>query len=110
MSDSSRDESDCDERVSGYCHFSESGSNTFNINIFGYELRINQLPSSRNLGHGAVVWDAAVVFAKYMENSPSLFNLTSLGGLHDDRILAHCLLILSCLQKKEFSNWAPDVD
>ena len=32
---------------------------------------ILQNPDSRILGHGAVVWDAAVVFAKYMEHNLS---------------------------------------
>jgi hypothetical protein len=44
----------------GYCHFNESGNETtFNIVLYGLDLEINQLPSSRNLGHGAVVWDSS---------------------------------------------------
>jgi hypothetical protein len=44
----------------GYCHFNESGNETtFNIVLYGLDLEINQLPSSKNLGHGAVVWDSS---------------------------------------------------
>jgi predicted nicotinamide N-methyase len=32
------------------------------------------------LGHGAVVWDASIILAKYMENNPKLFNSNSISG------------------------------
>lgn len=54
----------------GYCHFNEDGNNrSFNINLFEMNLDIKQDPGSRDLGHGAVVWDAAVVLSKYMEKN-----------------------------------------
>ena len=43
---------------------------------------IMQNPDNRVLGHGAVVWDAAVVFAKYMEHNLSQkeFSTTKLSS------------------------------
>ena len=46
--------------------------------MFGFDLCLQQNPSSKLLGHGAVVWDAAVVFVKYIENNPSLFTRSAL--------------------------------
>ena len=44
----------------GYCHFNETGKeNTFIINLFGKNITMLQMPSSRDLGHGAVVWDSS---------------------------------------------------
>ena len=60
--------------ASGYCHFNDGGTGKnryFKISLFGHDLMILQNPDSRILGHGAVVWDAAVVFAKYMEHNLS---------------------------------------
>ncbi len=69
------DESE-EEKVNGYCHFNENGSNiTFSIDTFGFYLTLYQLPASRSLGHGAVVWDAAIVFTKFIEYNPSYFNI-----------------------------------
>jgi predicted nicotinamide N-methyase len=57
-------------KAQGYCHFNNDGKNTsFRINLFDMDLDIEQDPGSRDLGHGAVVWDAAVVLAKYMEKN-----------------------------------------
>jgi hypothetical protein len=57
-------------KAQGYCHFNNDGKNTsFRINLFDMDLDIEQDPDSRDLGHGAVVWDAAVVLAKYMEKN-----------------------------------------
>ena len=79
MSEDDSDEGD--ESHDGYCHFNEDGSNTsFSISLFGVDLIINQNPASRSLGHGAVVWDAAVIFAKYMETAPKEFNSSKLQG------------------------------
>ena len=56
------------QKTGGYCHFNNDGGNTtFNIEMLGEEFQIDQLPSNRSIGHGAVVWDAAVVFSKYTE-------------------------------------------
>lgn len=57
-------------KAQGYCHFNEDGRNTsFSINLFETNLVLEQDPASRSLGHGAVVWDAAVVLSKYMEKN-----------------------------------------
>jgi predicted nicotinamide N-methyase len=65
----------------GYCHFNDDGSNkTFSISLFGHDLNIEQDPASRILGHGAVVWDAAVIFSKYMEHDPKRFSADLLHG------------------------------
>lgn len=72
--DEDEDEEEKGEGVDGYCHFNEDGSNTtFDINVFGLDLSLVQNPASRTLGHGAVVWDASVVLAMYMQQNPSLF-------------------------------------
>jgi protein N-lysine methyltransferase METTL21D len=64
-----------------YCHFNDGNHNSFfNITIFGDDLRLCQNPASHNLGHGAVVWDASVVFSKYMECNAKDFEPSKLGG------------------------------
>eukprot|EP01035_Chromulina_nebulosa_P035015 gene35015-47049_t len=75
----------CGSPSSGYCHFNDGGAGKnryFNISLFGHDLMIMQNPDSRVLGHGAVVWDAAVVFAKYMEHNLSQkeFSTTKLSS------------------------------
>mmetsp|Transcript_13173 Transcript_13173/g.19799 ORF Transcript_13173/g.19799 Transcript_13173/m.19799 type:complete len:275 (-) Transcript_13173:16-840(-) len=68
--------------IGGYCHFNEGGAGKgryFSINVFGYDLMILQDPESRILGHGAVVWDAAVVFVKYMEKNSKDFDPVKLS-------------------------------
>ena len=59
--DEDSNEDDSSQRESkGYCHFNETGhEDTFTVNIFGKDIVIAQSPSSRDLGHGAVVWDSA---------------------------------------------------
>ena len=61
-----------------YLLFNIDSDNQFIINLFGFDLCLQQNPSSKLLGHGAVVWDAAVVFVKYIENNPSLFTRSAL--------------------------------
>ena len=69
--DDEEEEEDDTERASGYCHFNNDGSSTsFAISLFGQDLTIHQSPDSRTLGHGAVVWDSAVIFTKYLEENP----------------------------------------
>eukprot|EP00981_Chlorochromonas_danica_P011930 scaffold4347_cov269-Ochromonas_danica.AAC.20 len=64
-----------------YCHFNDNDDNTnFHLSLFGYHLTILQSPGDRQLGHGAVVWDASVVFAKYMENNLRDFSPSKLNG------------------------------
>lgn len=83
-SDDENDEHDT-QGHKGYCHFNENGShNTFMINVFGTDITINQKPDAINLGHGAVVWDAAVVFCKYLEHNSSIY---SVAYLKDKKIL-----------------------
>ncbi len=65
----------------GYCHFNEGNHNAyFDINLFGHDLRLRQNPASHNLGHGAVVWDASVVFSKYMECNAKDFDTSKITG------------------------------
>ena len=67
-------------KAQGYCHFNEDGNNrSFTINLFDMDLNIEQDPGSRDLGHGAVVWDAAVVLSKYMEKNYKDFDVKSLA-------------------------------
>lgn len=67
-------------KAQGYCHFNEDGKNTsFSINLFETKLLIEQDPGARDLGHGAVVWDASVVLAKYMEKNYKDYNTKTLG-------------------------------
>ena len=65
----------------GYCHFNDDGDNrSFSINLFDMDLEIEQDPGSRDLGHGAVVWDASVVLSKYMEKNYKEYDVQTLGG------------------------------
>jgi predicted nicotinamide N-methyase len=68
--------------MSGYCHLNEGkGDETrFGINIFGKDISLFQNPRSRAVGHGAVIWDAAVVFSKYVEKNPSEFDPHKVKG------------------------------
>lgn len=88
MSDNDSDDNETDEtkiKKDGYCHFNENGhSKTFDINLFGFDLLIDQNPASKTLGHGAVVWDAAVIFSKYLEHDPKQF---SSDILHNKRVI-----------------------
>ena len=80
-SDDEEIEEEVAHRKNGYCHFNNDGSNKiFSISLFGHDLDIEQDPSSRLLGHGAVVWDAAVIFTKYMEHDPKQFAAEKLYG------------------------------
>lgn len=76
-----------------YCHFNHDESNTtFAINVFDTSLTISQNPGDRTLGHGAVVWDAAVVFAKYMEYNSRDFQTSKLAGLEVLELGSGCAL------------------
>lgn len=67
------------EEPEGFCHFNEDSSSTeFRISLFGHALALLQSPVLSELGHGACVWDASVVFAKYMERNPGDFGLARL--------------------------------
>eukprot|EP01032_Pedospumella_encystans_P033851 gene33851-38256_t len=68
-------------KAQGYCHFNDDGKNTsFTINLFETDLLIEQDPSSRDLGHGAVVWDASVVLVKYMEKNYKDYDASKLAN------------------------------
>eukprot|EP01031_Cornospumella_fuschlensis_P023390 gene23390-28382_t len=55
-----------------YCHFNPSNSsNYFYLELFHHEIHFIQHPGRTDLGHGVVVWDAGVIFAKYLEHSSS---------------------------------------
>ena len=60
----------------GFHHMNDSGEDTlFNLALFGLNIEIQQSPDlpplvAKDVGHGAVVWDAAIIFAKYLEHSP----------------------------------------
>lgn len=71
-----------DTTMGDYCHFNsgKESVSSFNIELFGVDINLYQNPSSRAVGHGAVVWDAAVIFSKYMESNPGDFEPTKLGG------------------------------
>ena len=73
------DVEDCEEI--GYCHFNVTGTEeVFSISLFNTQLSFRQLPNSRHIGHGAVVWDAAVIFAKYIEHSPRDYSSERVAG------------------------------
>lgn len=64
----------------GYCHFNSGAedSNSFTLRIFHQDITVVQDPNS-NVGHGAVVWDAAVVMAKWLEHcNPKPFQVDQL--------------------------------
>lgn len=64
-----------------YCHFNEGkNDSTFHLSLFGFDLNLRQSPSSQDIGHGAVVWDASVVYAKYMEQNSKDFEPSKLTG------------------------------
>ena len=116
----SEDEED-EEHSKGYCHFNETGhEHTFTLNIFGKDIEILQKPASRDLGHGAVVWDSAgdndsgidfnswticefsipVIFAKYVENDPREFSIEKLQGKRLIELGSGCGLAgLSCMMR-----------
>lgn len=80
-SNNSDDEDEEIIKESGYCHFNKDGSaSTFSISLFGHDIDIEQEPANTVLGHGAVVWDSAVIFAKYMEFDPKQFTVDKLQG------------------------------
>ena len=69
MEDESEEE--CSENEpEGFCHFNESsGSVEFSLALFGHTLVLAQNPVQSELGHGACVWDASIIFSKYVEHS-----------------------------------------
>ena len=82
IKDEEGDNEDGEEtQENGYCHFNVTGSEElFSITLFDTQLSFHQLPNSRHIGHGAVVWDAAVIFAKYIEYSPRDYSIEKVAG------------------------------
>ena len=67
----------------GYRIFNEGdGSDTqFAVEFDGHVLELEQVPSDQTIGHGAVVWEAAVIFSKYMQlNNSKVLSHSSLVG------------------------------
>lgn len=59
-----------DSEPEGFCHFNEGSAATeFSIELFGHLISLAQRPVISELGHGACVWDASIIFAKYVEIS-----------------------------------------
>lgn len=68
-----------------FCHFNESGRDTlYKISLFNQFFQFHQNPGSRDIGHGAVVWDASIIFAKYVENNLKDFEFEK---MHCKRVL-----------------------
>jgi predicted nicotinamide N-methyase len=64
-----------------YCHFNEGkDDNSFTTSLFNKEITLRQNPSNREVGHGAVVWDASIIFAKYMEKNSADYDVRKLKG------------------------------
>ena len=63
-----------------YILFHDNDANRFQLNLFGSEISLRQRPDARNLGHGAVVWEASVIFAKFMEYNSKKFQHEQLLG------------------------------
>ena len=78
-SDSELEENKDNERVD-YILFHDNNANIFHLTLFEQDLSLKQRPSARNLGHGAVVWEASVIFAKYMEIHCKKFSYHKLQG------------------------------
>lgn len=100
MNIESDNESGDESKPNGYCHFNENGNDlTFSIDLLGYNLILEQNPLS-NIGHGAVVWDASVVFSKYVEHNPSTFNRANFNNKKVIELGSGCGLGGLCLMLK----------
>jgi predicted nicotinamide N-methyase len=81
MESSDGEDEDINSKVEGYCHFNDNEKDGhFVVKVFDWEMSLKQQPGDRNMGHGAVVWDAAVVWVKYMETNPKKYGLSALAG------------------------------
>ena len=63
----------------GYTTYNSPEDTIFTVPIFGHELSFRQMPADRTLGHGAVVWEAAVIFSKWVEISND-FSVANMSG------------------------------
>ena len=59
-----------DENDSGYQLMNAGVGNEtiFRIYVNGVPISLSQDPQNTVIGHGAVVWEASVIFAKYLEH------------------------------------------
>lgn len=73
-----QEEPECED--GNFILFHSDDANVFDFNLYGIDLRFKQKPSARNLGHGAVVWEASAIFAKYMEENCRKYSPTKLAG------------------------------
>lgn len=65
-----------------FCHFNEDSScTTFTIDLFGGIVILDQDPSNAS-GHGFSVWDASIIFSKFVETSPHHFTASELRDKH----------------------------
>ena len=81
---------DEDSKEGGYRHFNDSNDTSFAISLFDLSLDLIQLPNASTelaLGHGAVVWEAAVIFCKYLEYGQAIKELSSMDKLAGKRVL-----------------------
>ena len=67
-------------RDGNYTIFHADSAETFDFNILGVDVSLQQKPSAENLGHGAVVWEASAIFTKYMEVNFKKFSPEKLAG------------------------------
>ena len=67
--DEDPDDADEDPPSEGFSLRFSPSDTTFTTTVFGYELTFDQRPADVSLGHGAVVWEAAVIFLKWTELS-----------------------------------------
>lgn len=78
MTDEEEDENG--NTTTGYSHYNNPSETTFTVSLFGHELSFLQEPSNTSIGHGSVVWEAAVIFAKYVELSRD-FSISKIQGM-----------------------------
>lgn len=80
MEKAEEEDEDADEEGdAGYRLFNNPEDTTFSVSLFGHDLTFSQLPADQSLGHGSVVWEAAVIFAKWVEVS-SEFTMAHTAG------------------------------
>ena len=80
VDDLSDNEDSLHQKDGNFCHFNEDSScKTFSIELFGCCIILDQDPSNSS-GHGFSVWDAAIIFSKFVETGPNLFTAADLRG------------------------------
>ena len=79
LADADPADADADADSGGYRHYNNPEDTVFTLPLFGHELSFAQQPADRTLGHGSVVWEAAVIFCKWTELS-SDFSVANMSG------------------------------